>query len=118
MEYVKCGDYLIPNLRLEQINRPIGHWGRLYREYLREHHPVRFTTLVLSGQLWSLLADINDQATARVDSIMDQLKEAEGITEDLKDRDMMAWVQAMNCARSCAEEIVRSELFCSEEDVR
>ena len=49
---------------------------------------------------------------------MDQLKEAEGITEDLKDRDMMAWVQAMNCARSCAEEIVRSELFCSEEDVR
>ena len=111
MEYVKCGDYYIPNLRLEPETRPIGRWGRMHREFLREHHPIRFTSLVLSGKLWSYLADLNEDATRQMDLIMLQMKEAEGITEELKRKDMMAWVGAMSNIYARAEDIVLTELI-------
>ena len=64
MEYVKCGDYYIPNLVLEPEPRPFGRWGRLHRDFLKEYHPIRDSTLLLSGKLWTYLADLNEQATA------------------------------------------------------
>ena len=111
MEYVKCGDYYIPNLVLEPETRPFGRWGRLHRDFLKEYHPIRFHTLLLSGKLGTYLADLNEQATARMDLITQQMKEAEGVTEALKRKDMMAWIGAMNNIRDRAEEIVLSELI-------
>ena len=111
IEYIKSGDYYIPNLKLPEEKRSIGKWGRMHREYLKEHHPIQYTNLVLSCKLWTYLADLNEQAQERLDRIMQQMKEAEGVTERLKAADPMAWVQRMNSIAVRAEEIVREELI-------
>lgn len=109
--YIRSGDYFIPDLKLPEENRPIGKWGRMHREYLKEYHPIQYTDLVLSCKLWTYLADLNEQAQERLDRIMQQMKEAEGVTEILKATDLMAWVQRMNSIRNRAEEIIREELI-------
>ena len=111
LAYIRSGDYFIPNLTLQEETRPIGKWGRMHREYLREYQPIRYNSLLLSGELWTYLADLNQQAQDRLERISDQLKIAEGITEALKARDSMAWVQRMNNIHARAEEIVREELI-------
>ena len=111
IEYIKSGDYYIPNLKLPEEKRSIGKWGRMHREYLKEHHPIQYTNLVLSCRLWTYLADLNEQAQERIDRLMQQMKEAEGITESLKAADPMAWVQRMNNIRNRTEEIIREELI-------
>ena len=73
MNYIRFGDYYIPDIRLPEETRPIGRWGRMYREYLKEHHPLRFNDLVLSGQLWTYLADLNEQAQDRLERVIDQM---------------------------------------------
>ena len=114
--YELIGDYYIPVLTLSsEEQRPIGKWGRMHREYLKEHHPIRFNDLVLSGQLWTYLADLNEQAQERLSVIVEQMKEAEGVTEDLKAADQMAWVGAMNSIRNRAEEIILREMICGED---
>ena len=75
------------------------------------YHPARYNDLILSGKLWTYLADLNEQVQNRLDYIIAQMKEAEGITEELKARDQMAWVRAMNSIRNRAEEIIRSEMI-------
>ena len=110
-EYIHSGDYFIPNLVLPEETRPIGKWGRMHREYLREHKSIQYNCLLLSGKLWTYLADLNKQAQDRLERISDQLKIAEGITEALKASDPMAWVQRMNNIHARAEEIVREELI-------
>ena len=113
--YELIGDYYIPVLTLSsEEQRPFGKWGRMHREYLREHRPILFNDLVLSGQLWSYLADLNEQAQERLALIIDQMKAAEGVTEELKAADQMTWVGAMNSIRNRAEEIVLSELIYGE----
>ena len=79
----------------------------MHREYLKEHHPLRFDDLVLSGQLWTYLADLNEQAQERLCLIIEQMKSAEGVTEELKAADQMAWVGAVNNIRNRAEEIIK-----------
>ena len=111
INYIRSGDYFIPDLKLPEETRPIGKWGRMYREYLKENHPIQYTNLVLSCMLWTYLADLNEQAQERLDRIMQQMKEAEGVTEALKAADPMAWVQRMNSIRNRAEEIIREELI-------
>ena len=111
IQYICCGDYYIPDLKLPEEKRPIGKWGRMHREYLKEHHPIQYTNLVLSCRLWTYLADLNEQAQERIDRLMQQMKEAEGITESLKAADPMAWVQRMNNIRNRTEEIIREELI-------
>ena len=91
--------------------RPIGKWGRMQRDYLKEHHPTQFNTLVLSGNLWTYLADLNEQAQERLERVMQQMKEAEGVTEALKAADPMGWTQRMNNIVAMAEEIIREELI-------
>ncbi|MBC8577097.1 TnpV protein [Yanshouia hominis] len=113
LNYIRCGDYYIPDIRLPEENRPIGRWGRMHREYLREHNPIRFNDLCLTGELWTYLADLNEQAQIRLELIIEQMKAAEGVTEELKATDQMAWVGAMNSIRSRAEEIVLTELIYS-----
>ena len=79
----------------------------MYREYLREHHPIRFDDLCLTGELWTYLADLNEQAQSRLEVIIEQMKDSEGVTEALKAADQMAWVGAMNNIKSAALEILR-----------
>ena len=111
INYIRSGDYFIPDLKLPEENRTIGKWGRMHREYLKEHHPIQFNNLVLSCKLWTYLSNLNEQAQERLDRIMQHMKESEGVTEHLKATDPMAWVQRMNNIRNRAEEIIREELI-------
>ena len=111
ISYTLVGDYYIPGLQLPEENRPIGIWGRMHKAYLELCHPTRYNDLILSGKLWTYLADLNKQAQNRLDYIIVQMKEAEGIMEELKACDQMAWVRAMNSIRNRAEEIIRSEMI-------
>ena len=111
LEYIRNGDYYIPNLTIQKEERSIGKWGRMHREFLREHHPIQFSQLVLSDTLFTYLADLNALAQQRMEILISQMQAAEGVTEDLKAADPMAWVQHMNSIQSRAEEIVREELI-------
>lgn len=101
LNYIRCGDYYIPDIRLSEENIPIGRFGRMHRDYLKEDNPIRFDTLCLDGMLWRYLADLNEQAQNRLEVIIEQMKVAEDVTEDLKATDQMAWVGAMNSIRTC-----------------
>ena len=116
--YELIGDYYIPVLTLSsEEQRSIGKWGRMHREYLKEHRPILFNDLILSGQLWTYLADLNEQAQNRLEIIIEQMKAAEGVTEDMKQHDQMAWVGAMNSIRNQAEDIILREMVCEEDAV-
>ena len=110
IEYVLVGDYYIPNLKPPHEERPIGKYGRMHREYLKEHNPMMFNDLVLEGQLWTYLADLNERAQERLSLIVEQMKVTESVAEELKASDQMAWVGAMNSIRNRAEEIVLNEI--------
>ena len=110
--YELQGDYYIPCLVLdEEDTQPIGMWGRKYLRYIKEHRPVLHTTLLLSGKLNSHLTEINTRATEMFDRLVKQQAEKEGVTEQLKAQNQMAWVGAMNNIRHAVEEIVLSELI-------
>ena len=114
--YERIGDYYIPVLTLSsEEQRPIGKWGRMHRDYLKEHRPILFNDLILSGRLWTYLADLNEQAQERLSLIIEQMKETEGVTEDMKQHNQMAWVGAMNSIRNRAEEIILRELIYGED---
>ena len=116
--YELIGDYYIPVLTLSsEEQRPIGKWGRMHRDYLEQHHPIRFNDLVLSGQLWTYLADLNEQAQERLSLIVEQMKVSEDVTEELKAADQMAWVGAMSSIRNWAEEIILREMIYGEDAV-
>ena len=117
IEYTLVGDYYIPNIALPEEKRSIGKWGRIYREYLKEHHPIRFNDLVLSGQLWTYLADLNEQAQERLSRIIEQMKTSEGVIEELKAADQMAWIGAMNSIHNRAEEIILRDMIYGEDAV-
>ena len=115
--YEHIGDYYIPVLTLSsEEQRPIGKWGRMPRDYLKEHCPILFNDLVLSGQLWTYLADLNEQAQERLSLIIEQMKASEGVTEELKADNQMAWVGAMNSIRNRAEEIILQGLIYGEDE--
>ena len=110
--YELQGDYYIPCLVLdEEDTQPIGMWGRKHLRYIKEHRPVLHTTLLLGGKLNSHLAQIDNRATEMFDLLVKHLAEKEGITEQLKAQDQMAWVQRMNNFRNRAEEIVNAEVI-------
>ena len=111
LEYIRSGDYFIPNLTLPEETRPMGKWGRMHRDYLREYKPIQYNCLLLSGELWSYLADLNEQTQDRLERMIDQIKVTEGVTEELKAADPMAWVGSMNNIRTRAEELIREELI-------
>ena len=116
--YELNGDYYIPVLTLSsEEQRPIGKWGRMHRDYLKEYRPIRYNDLILSGQLWIYLVVLNEQAQNRLEVIIDQMKASEGVTEELKAADQMAWVGAMNSIRSRAEEIILREMIYGEDAV-
>ena len=110
IEYVLVGDYYIPDLKFPEENRPIGKYGQMHREYLKEQCYGRYSSLLLTGKLWSYLEDLDEQAEERFTCIVDQMKAAEGVTEELKRKDAMLWVQRCNNIRNRAEVIVLNEM--------
>lgn len=110
-DYILAGDYYLPDLRLPEETRPIGRWGRIYKDYLEQYHTARYNYLLLSGKLWTYLADLNEQARERMECMITQMKAAEGVTEELKARDSMAWVGAMSNIRNQVEEIILREMI-------
>ena len=116
--YELTGDYYIPLLALPtKAQRPIGKWGRIRWNFLMEHRPLLYNALFFSGRLWTHLVDLNEQAQERLSLIIEQMKVSEGVTEELKATNQMAWVSSMNSIRSRAEEIILRELICEEDAI-
>ena len=110
--YIRHGDYLIPCLTLpKEEERFIGVWGQRHKRYLKEHKKVVYITLLTSGRLNSYLADIEEQAQERFERIVEQMKQALGITEQLKAENQMEWVVRMNNIKMCARKVVNAELI-------
>ena len=114
--YTQVGDVLLPNLSIgEEEQRPIWKYGRMRKRYLKEKHPVVFSELLLSGKLYPHLLEIDEACEGKMELLVLQMSKREGVTEQLKAADQMAWVARMNSIRSRAEEIVLHELVCTEE---
>ena len=109
--YTRVGDYLLPNLMIgEPEARPLGKYGRIRKRYLKVHRPALYTDLLLSGKFWEHLAEIDQACEERMEIIVKQMAEREGVTEALKAANQMEWVRRMNCIQSRAEEIIVNEL--------
>lgn len=111
LDYWLVGDYYIPLMTISEERPQIGRWGRMYREYMQEAHPILMNQLIMSGKLWSAMADVQKQADDRYELLMGQMSRSEGITEALKRQDPMEWVRRMNNLRNRVEEIIRAEII-------
>ena len=112
IHYTLHGDYYLPDLGLpEKASTPIGHYGRMRKTYLEEHRPGLYERLLLSGRLYEHLSEIDTCCAERMDRMVSQMAEAEGVTENLKARDQMAWVGRMNSIQQRAEESILQELI-------
>ena len=110
--YTEIGDYVLPNLKLPpEEERPVGVWGHRRLRYLKRHHRVLYYNLLISGKLHSHLADIEEQAQALCLRLVKESAETEGVTEQLKATDQMAWVQRMNNVQSRVIEVVSKEFI-------
>ena len=114
LQYVWCGDYLIPDLTLNaKAYPPLSKYGRMREKYLREHRHLLYSTMLLGGRLDEHLHEIDAAAQKRMDQLMRQMAETTGITEELKARDPMRWVGEMNAIKAQAEEMIFEELIYS-----
>ena len=112
--YTKCGDYYLPDLAVpEEEPATYGRFGRMQHKYLKEHRRGTYTSLLTSGQLTHHLNEIDREANEMLDLLIKQMAQAQGITEQLKSEDQMAWVGAMNNIRNAADEEICHELIFS-----
>jgi len=112
LTYTKVGDYYIPNLVLDSLpDKEVGIYGRMRERYLKEHHPGRYSYLLLSGKLYPYLLEIDEAAQGYFDTMLPRMAAAAGVTEELKARDQMAWVGRMNMLRAQVEEMIRADLI-------
>ena len=113
LDYTMVNGYYLPNLTVAAPTEqhPTGRWGRLHKRYLKEHHPIRYNQLLLSGELGSYLAKLDKQSEEQLALIIRQMQEAEGVTEALKVANQLEWVRRMNSIRNRAEEIIKNELI-------
>ena len=109
--YTRIGDYFLPDLIIDETEQqPIGKYGRMRKRYLKEHRPILFSNLLLSGKLDQHLAEIDHACVEGIDLLTRQMADQEGVTEALKATDQMEWVRRMNNIQNRAEEIVLNEL--------
>lgn len=114
LTYTKNGDYLIPDLKMdEQPEGELGKYGRMRQKYLKEHRSGMYTALMLDGKLWEHLLEIDRTAESRMNQITGEMAKQRGVTEQMKAEDQMRWVGEMNNIQMAAEEIIRSELIYS-----
>ena len=113
LDYTLVNDHYLPNLTVAvpTEQHPTGRWGRLHKRYLKEHHPIRYNQLLLSGELGGFLAKLDKQAEEQLALTVRQMQEAEGVTEALKAADQLEWVRRMNSIRNRVEEIIQKELI-------
>ena len=112
ISYTLQGDYYLPDLELpEQENKPIGLWGQRHLRYIKQHHKVRYTNLLISGKLNGYLSDVDKQAEDMFLGLIKQMTEREGITEQLKVDNQMDWVAQMNNIRSRVTEIINNDII-------
>ena len=112
IQYQQNGDYLIPAITLgEQPPQPLGKYGRMRKKYLQEHRPILFNRLVLNGQLQSHLLETEETANSRLEQMMQEMAAKNGASEELKEKDQMAWVGLMNSLQNQAEEMILAELI-------
>lgn len=110
--YVKKDGYLYPNIVIpEEDMQPIGKYGRMRKRYLKEHRPVVYSQLIVSGNLFSHLREIDSTCNARMEQVVKQMAKAENVTESLKAENQIEWVSSMNGIQNRAEEIVLQELI-------
>lgn len=111
IRYTLQGDYYLPDLVLPvEETKSIGVWGQRHKRYLKEHKRVTYANLLTSGELNSYLADIDKQAQERFEVLIEQMKQAQGITEQLKAENVWEWVRRLNNIQACALEIVNKEM--------
>ena len=113
LTYTKNGDYKIPDLKLseEPESKPLGKYGMLRKNYLKEHRPVLWNSLLLSETLYPHLREIDETANRRMEQMMPELMQSAGVTESLKASDPMKWVGLMNSLKAQAEETILAELI-------
>ena len=110
-KYERQGDYLIPCLTVPaEEEQPIGTWGQRHLNYLKQYRKVTYTNLLTSGKLKTYLADINRQAQERFERLIEGMKQAQGITEQLKAENALEWTGRLGNIRACAREIVNEEI--------
>ena len=109
LDYILVGDYYIPLICVEEETRDIGFYGSLRRNYLKDYRQALYSQLMLTGKLWSYLADLNEICVERRDTMMGQIMEAEGVTEELKGRDQMEWLRRVNNIRNRVDEVILNE---------
>lgn len=110
--YVRVGDVKIPALVSTETNYEIGFWGQRYKEYLKENHRVIYYNLLTQGKLNSYLHDIDKRASEQYDLLIKQFAESQDITDQLKAKNQMLWVQQMNNIANQAREIMYNEIVC------
>ncbi len=111
IHYTLHGDYYFPDISATDSHTAIGHYGRMRKAYPEQHRPGLYTRLLISGKLYDHLAEINTCCSDRMERIIRQMADAEGITEELKARDQLAWIGQINNVRQQAEEIILNELI-------
>ena len=113
ISYRRVGDYLIPNLILspEEASVRLGRWGMMRKDYLEKHKKVLFNSLLMQGKLYQHCAEVEKQARDMFDTLVEQMKEAEGVTEQLKEENQLEWMCRMQNIESRAREIVSNELI-------
>ena len=110
--YHEENGYFIPDLRLPaEEEQPIGIWGQRHLDYLKQYRKVTYTNLLTSGRLNTYLADIDRQAQERFERLIEGMKQAQGITERLKEENALEWTGRLNNIRACAREIVNEEII-------
>ena len=114
LNFIKSGDYYVPDIRLSEPNIRLGKWGRMRKEYLRLQHPVLFSEMVLTEKLYEHCAEIDTAAQHRMNVILPQLVKYYGVTEQLKAENQLEWVRQMNACVAQAEETIKGELIYAE----
>ena len=110
LNYKTVNGYQIPDLKIQDEQVTLGRYGRMRKAYLQEHKKILFNSLLLMGELTAHLAEIDQTASERVNRMVSEMAATQGVTEELKERDPMAWVGAMNSLKAQAEEVVLNEL--------
>ena len=113
IQYRRVGDYLIPNLIIppEEAKVSLGKWGMMYKSYLRKHKKVHFSLLLSQGKLYQHCAEVENQARDMYDTLIEQMKESEGVTEELKEQNQWEWICRMQNIEARASEVVTTELI-------
>ena len=111
LSYTMHGDYYLPDLVVDEEEPTYGKYGMLRKQFLKVHRPARYQYLLMAGELTAHLNRVDQEAREQVETLVKQMVEKQGVTEQLKMQDLMKWVGLMNNIKACAEEVVLTELL-------